>query len=74
MRKVMISHPHPILFCGIKSRRMGWAEHVACMGERRDRVLVRKLEGKRPFGRNRRGWDDNFKTDFQEVMWGHGQD
>jgi hypothetical protein len=30
----------------IKSRRMGWAGHVARMGERRDayRVLVRKPE------------------------------
>ena len=34
----------------IKSRRMRWAGHVACMGERRDvcRVLVGKPEGKRP--------------------------
>ena len=32
----------------IKSRRMGWAGHVARMGERRGvyRVLVRKPEGK----------------------------
>ena len=31
----------------IKSRRMRWAGHVACMGERRGvyRVLVGKLEG-----------------------------
>jgi len=34
----------------IKSRRMRWAGHVACMGEEREvyRVLVGKLEGKRP--------------------------
>jgi hypothetical protein len=33
----------------IKSRRVRWAEHVACMGENRnvDRVLVGKSEGKR---------------------------
>ena len=39
----------------IKSRRIGWAEHVARMGERRGvyRVLVGKLEGKRPLGRPR---------------------
>jgi hypothetical protein len=32
----------------IKSRRMRWAGHVACMGETRDayRVLVRKPGGK----------------------------
>ena len=36
----------------IKSKRMRWAEHVACMGERRDeyRVLVWKPEIKRPLG------------------------
>ena len=40
----------------VKSRRMRWAEHVARMGEGRGvhRVLVRKLEGKRPLGRPRR--------------------
>jgi hypothetical protein len=34
----------------IKSRKMGWVEHVACMGEGRDvhRVLVGRPEGKRP--------------------------
>jgi len=36
----------------IKSRRMRWAGHVACMGERRGvyRVLVGEPEGKRPLG------------------------
>jgi hypothetical protein len=38
-----------------KSRRMRWAGHVARMGEDRGvhRVLVEKLEGKRPLGRPR---------------------
>ena len=37
----------------IKWRRMRWAGHVACMGERRGvyRVLVGKHEGKRPHRR-----------------------
>jgi len=37
----------------IKSRRMRWVGHVALMGERKGvyRVLVRKPEGKRSFGR-----------------------
>jgi len=53
----------------IKSRRMKWAGHVAHMGERRGvyRVLVGKPEGKRPLGRPRRRWEDNFKMDLQEV-------
>jgi hypothetical protein len=40
----------------IKSRKMGWARHVACMGEGRGvyRVLVVKPEGKRPLGKPRR--------------------
>jgi hypothetical protein len=39
----------------IKSRRMKWAGHVALMGEMRNayKILVRKPEGKRPYGRPR---------------------
>ena len=53
----------------VKSRRMRWAGHVACMGEGRavHRFLVRKPEGKRPLGRPRRRWEDNIKMDLQEV-------
>ena len=43
----------------IKSRRMRWAGHMACMGEEKGvyRVLVGKPEGKRPMERPRRnGW------------------
>jgi hypothetical protein len=45
----------------VKSRRMRWAGHVACMGEERGvyRVLVEKPEGKRPLVKRRRRWDDN---------------
>jgi len=45
----------------VKSRRMRWAGHVARMGEDIGvhRVLVGKPEGKRPFGRPRRRWEDN---------------
>jgi len=56
----------------IKSRRMRWAGHVACMGERRGvyRVLVGKPEGKRTLGRPRRRWEDNIKMDLHEVGCG----
>jgi len=49
-----------------KSRIMGWAEHVAHMGEKRgaDRVLGEKSEGKRPLGRTRHRWEDNIKMDL----------
>jgi len=42
------------------------------MGERRGvcRVLVGKLEGKKPLGRPRRMWEDNIKKGHQEVGCG----
>jgi hypothetical protein len=50
----------------IKSRRMRWARHVACMGEGRNvyRVLVRKPDGKRPFERPRRRWEDEINMNL----------
>ena len=53
----------------IKSRRKGWAGHMARMEEGRGvhKVLVRKPEGKRPLGRPRRRLEDNIKMDLQEV-------
>ena len=53
----------------VKSGRMRWSGHVACMGEDRGlhRVLVGKPEGKRSLGRSRRRWEDNIKMDLQEV-------
>ena len=66
----MYSSPYIILV--IKSRRMTWAGHVACMGERRGvyRVLVRKPEGKRPLRKPRHRSEDNIKTNLQEVGLG----
>jgi len=52
----------------IKSKRMGWAGHVARMGDRiAYMVLVRKPHGKEPLGRPRRSWKDNIKMNLQEV-------
>ena len=52
---------------------MGWAGHVARMGEERGayRVLVGKPEGKRPLGRPRCRWVDNIRMDLQEVGGGY---
>jgi hypothetical protein len=57
----------------IKSRRLRWAGHVACMGEGRGvyRVLVGKSAGKRPLGRPRHRWEDNVRMDLQEVGCGY---
>jgi len=42
---------------------MGWRRGVY-------RVLVRKLEGKRPLGRARLRWEDNIKMDLHKVGCG----
>jgi hypothetical protein len=57
----------PNIIWVIKSRRMRWAGHVACMGE--GRGAYRILVG-RPLGRPRHRWEDNIKMDLQEVGWG----
>ena len=56
----------------IKSRRIRHTGHVAHMGEGRGvyRVLVRKPEGKRPFGTPRQRCENNIKMDLQELGCG----
>ena len=51
---------------------MRWAEHVACVGERKGacRVLVAKPDEKRPLGRPRHRRKNNFRMDLQEKGWG----
>jgi len=51
--------------------RVGWA--VARKGEERGvyRVLVGKLEKKRPLGRPRCRWVENIRMDLQEVGCGY---
>ena len=41
------------------------------MGERRvvDRILVGKPEGKKPFGKPRRRYEDDIKTGLTEIGW-----
>ena len=45
---------------------------MARMGKKRGayRVLVGKPQGKRSLGRPRRRWEDNIKTDLQELGCG----
>jgi len=67
----MICVPHP--YCSgnkIEKNEMGGA--CSTYGERRVvyRVLVGKLEGKRPLGRPRRKWENNIKINLQEVECG----
>jgi len=62
----------PSIFRVIRSRRMRWAGHVACMGDRRGiyRILIGKTEGKKPLGIPRPRWEDNINMDLQEVGCG----
>jgi hypothetical protein len=62
-------HSSPNIIRVIKSRRMRWVEHAARMGAQRGSysILVARPEGRRPLGRPRRRWEDNIKTDLQEV-------
>jgi len=50
----------------IKSRRMGWAGHVARMRERRGtyRVLVGKSEERNAIGRPRHRWEENINMNL----------
>jgi len=52
MRSFINCTLHPGIISMIKSRRMRWVWHVACIGEMRNpyNVLVGKPEGKRPHG------------------------
>jgi hypothetical protein len=49
----------------IKLRRMRWAGYVTRMGDRKGAYM--KPEGKTPLVRHRHIWEDNIKTDLQEV-------
>jgi hypothetical protein len=56
----------------IKSRRIRWTEHRACMGKRRGPYVgwVPKPGKMKPFGRQRHRLKDNIKMDLQVVGWG----
>jgi hypothetical protein len=64
-------YPSPSIITMFKSRRMGWAGHVARMREKVNafRIPVGKLEGKRPLGRPRRMCADNIKIEIREIVW-----
>ena len=63
--------PPPNIIRVIKSRRVGWAGHVACRGEERDayRVLMGKLEENRPLGQPTRRSEDNIKMNLAQNRY-----
>jgi hypothetical protein len=64
---------HPQISLGKSSQgESGGLGHVTRMGEERKvyKVLVGKLEGKRPLGRPRRRWEDGIRMDLREIGLG----
>ena len=51
----------------IKSRRLGWAGHVARMEEGAFKILTGKPTGKRPSGKPWSTWEDNIRMDVKEI-------
>jgi hypothetical protein len=62
----------------IKSRRMRWTGHVACMGKmsKTYKIVIEEPEGKRSCEIPRRRWENNIEmnlteTGFRHVNWIH---
>jgi hypothetical protein len=68
-----ILYSFPNIIRQIKSRRMRCAGYVSCRGEEMKvyRVLVGKLEGKRPLERARCRWEDEIRMDLRKIGWGN---
>jgi hypothetical protein len=58
------------LFSIFEKNEMGGASGAYGGGERVHRLLVGKLEGKRPLGKSRRRWKDTIKMIFRSGVWG----
>jgi hypothetical protein len=60
----------PNIMWVMKSSRMGWAGHVARMGEMKaHNILVGNPEGKRPLGRSKRIWENRIRMDIRKIGW-----
>jgi hypothetical protein len=59
----------PNIIRQLKSRRMRWVGHVACMEEEGKvyKVVVGKPEGKGPLGRSRCKWEDGNRLDLTKI-------
>jgi hypothetical protein len=68
-QKFYVLYTLPNIILVIKSRRLRWAWHVTCMGERRGayRLLMGKPGERRPLARQRLRWEDNIKMGLQKV-------
>jgi len=70
-RKPHDMYASPNIIRVITSRKMRSAGRAIRTEERRGtyKVLVAKLEVKRPLGRSRRRWEDNIKMELTVVAW-----
>jgi hypothetical protein len=59
----------PSIIRMIKSRRMRWAGHVACLKRNACRILVENTEGKSALGRHRRRWNNNINLSHGKIGW-----
>jgi hypothetical protein len=57
----------PNIIRQIKSRRMRWVGHVACMGRKVYRVWTGKPEGRRPLGRTICRWEGGIRMDLRAT-------
>jgi hypothetical protein len=66
-----ILYSYPNIIRQIKSKKMRWVGHVACVQVERKmyRVLVRKPEGRSPLGRPWNRWEDGIRIDPREIDW-----
>jgi hypothetical protein len=71
VRNLIPNHSKISIVRLIKSRGMRWTGHVACLGDMMGvhRFLVGRPEGKSLIARPRCRWEDNIKTQLQEVEW-----
>ena len=51
----------------IESRRLRWAGHVARMEEDRSAIKIGTPTGKRPLGRSRCTWENNFRMNSKDI-------
>ena len=69
MSNFIVCTIHLICPIMIKSRRLRWKAHVACMKERSAfKILAGKRTWKRPLGRLRRRWEDNIRMNLKEGI------
>jgi hypothetical protein len=59
-------------WCSVKAQGQLYLYlYLLIMRERRNiyKILVRKLEGKKPFGRPRSSWENHIRMDLREIEW-----